>query len=214
MGAHKKWFTCGGDRWARVLGGQIDRLSLPLHRVDADCSGLTSLKARNLATPKTHDEIHSSAATATTSRRLETKHVPRVSPYSPASIDPGFIGIGLVQLSQSVKTTNVAHTQIDGQTDSTNNGTLYAPRNEDTFLPYTQKRPRSLRSLSLASLLVAKRNEARPLHTCSRPCAFQEKNHEKRNTKSRGTHNTPRNPHQPDDRDHLETACSETRPTR
>ena len=45
-----------------------------------------------------------------------TKHVPRVSPYSPASIDPEFVEIGLVQLSQSVKTTNVTHTltQTDG----------------------------------------------------------------------------------------------------
>ena len=30
--------TAGGDRWARVLGGKIDRLSEPLHLVDADCS--------------------------------------------------------------------------------------------------------------------------------------------------------------------------------
>ena len=36
--------TPGGDRWARVLGGQIGWLSEPLHRVDADCSGCTSLK--------------------------------------------------------------------------------------------------------------------------------------------------------------------------
>ena len=49
-------------------------------------------------------------------RRLATKHVPRVRPYSPASIDPGFVEISLVQLSQSVKTTNVTHThrQTDG----------------------------------------------------------------------------------------------------
>ena len=48
--------------------------------------------------------------------QLETardKNVPRVSPYSPASIDPGFVEIGLVQLSQSVKTTNVTHTHTD-----------------------------------------------------------------------------------------------------
>ena len=41
---------------------------------------------------------------------LETafdEHVPRVRPHSPASIDPGFVEIGLVKLSQSVKTTNV-----------------------------------------------------------------------------------------------------------
>ena len=31
-------------------------------------------------------------ATEATSRRRATKHVPRVSPYSPASIDPGFCG--------------------------------------------------------------------------------------------------------------------------
>ena len=29
--------TPGGDRWARVLGGQIGGLSEPLHLVDADC---------------------------------------------------------------------------------------------------------------------------------------------------------------------------------
>ena len=76
-------------------------------------------KSRNPAAPKTHDEIHSSPATATTSRRGATKHVPRVSPYSPTSIDPGFVEIGLVQLSQSVKTTNVTHIwyTVDRQTD-------------------------------------------------------------------------------------------------
>ena len=63
------------------------------------------------AAPKIHHhEIYSSPATATTSRRRATKHVPRISPYSPTSIDPGFVEVGLVQLSQSVKTTNVAHT--------------------------------------------------------------------------------------------------------
>ena len=35
--------THGGDRWARVLCGQIDWLSHPLHLVDADCSGCTNL---------------------------------------------------------------------------------------------------------------------------------------------------------------------------
>ena len=74
-------------------------------------------KKRNPAAPKTNHEIHSSPATATTSRRHATKHVPRVRPYSPASIDPGFVEIGLVQLSQSVRTTNVTHKQTDRQTD-------------------------------------------------------------------------------------------------
>ena len=72
---------------------------------------------KNPASPKTHHETHISPATATTSRRRVKKHVPRVSPYSPASIDPGFVEIGLVQLSQSVKTTNVTHTLTDTQTD-------------------------------------------------------------------------------------------------
>ena len=51
------------------------------------------------APPKTHHDIHTSPATAATSRRRAAKHVPRVSPYSLASIDPGFVEIGLVQLS-------------------------------------------------------------------------------------------------------------------
>ena len=70
----------------------------------------------------TTKHIHSSPATATTSRRRATRHIPRGSPYTPASIDPGFVELGLVQPSQSTKTTNVTHTltdtdrQTDGQT--------------------------------------------------------------------------------------------------
>ena len=63
------------------------------------------------APPKTEHEIHSSPATAFNSRRHAIKHVPRVSLYSPDSIDPGFVAIGLVQLSQSVKMTNVTLTR-------------------------------------------------------------------------------------------------------
>ena len=61
------------------------------------------------APPKTHHDIHRDPATTTTSREDATKHVLRDSPYSPASIDPEFMEIGLVQLSQSVKMTNVTH---------------------------------------------------------------------------------------------------------
>ena len=93
------------------------------------------------AAPKKHHEIHSSPATATNSRRRTTKHVPRVRPYSPAFIDPGFVKISLVQLSRSVKTTNVTHTLTDTQTDQLNNGTLYAPRYEEYFFPTGKKRP-------------------------------------------------------------------------
>ena len=74
-------------------------------------------KKKNPAAPKTHHEIHISPATATISRRRATKHVPRVSLYLLASIDPGLVEIGLVQLSQSVQTTNIKHTQTDGRTN-------------------------------------------------------------------------------------------------
>ena len=113
--------TPGGDRWARVLGGHIGWLSDHLRRLHAGCSetgstnefeNANSWKARKKFSPtQTHHEIHSRPATATNSRRRAAKHVPRVSPCSPASIDPGFVQIGLVQLSQSVQTTNVKHTR-------------------------------------------------------------------------------------------------------
>ena len=115
--------TPGGDRWARVLCGQIGWLSDPLRRVHAGCSetGSTneseianSWKAREKKRPTQNTpRNHSRLATATNSRRRAAKHIPRVSPYSPASIDPGFVKIGLVQLSQSVKTTNATYTMTD-----------------------------------------------------------------------------------------------------
>ena len=77
-----------------------------------------SCKARkNPDPPKTHQETHISHATATTSGRRAKNHVPRVSPYSPVSNDSGFVETGLVQLSQSLTTTNVTHTLTDTQTD-------------------------------------------------------------------------------------------------
>ena len=69
--------------------------------------------------PNTHHEIYSNPATATTSRRLATKHVPRIIPYSLAYIDPGFVEINIVQLSQSVKTTNVTDTLTDTDRQTT-----------------------------------------------------------------------------------------------
>ena len=74
--------------------------------------------------PRTRHENHSSLATATNSRRRATKHVPRVSPYSPDSVDPGFVEIGLVQLSRSVETTNVTRTLTDAQTDRPTDGQM------------------------------------------------------------------------------------------
>ena len=66
---------------------------------------------KNPAALKTRRETHFNPATATTSRQTATTRAPRVYPRSPASIDPGFVEIGRVQLSQSVKTTNVTHTR-------------------------------------------------------------------------------------------------------
>ena len=67
-------------------------------------------KNKKSTPPKTHHDIHSSPATATTSRRRATRRIPRVSPYTPAFIDPWFVEIGLVQLSQlpMAKTASVA----------------------------------------------------------------------------------------------------------
>ena len=132
--------------------------------------------AKKSTPPKTHYEIHSSPATACNSRRHAMKHVPRVSSYSPNSVDPGFVQIGLVQLSQAVKTTNVAHRQTHRRTNeimapcthpgmnrlfylkAKNGLDRFAPsalpHYEEAFLPKGKKRPRSLRSLDLASLLV------------------------------------------------------------
>ena len=58
-------------------------------------------------------------------------------------------------------------------------------------------------------------HEARLPRTCNRPCAFEvkETNEEQNPTRHKKTY--PKiYPQQPGDRDHLETACSETRPTR
>ena len=75
-------------------------------------------RGKKTIAPKTHHEIHSSPATATTSRRRATKYVPRVNPYSPASVDPGFVEIGLVQLSKKHECdTYTAHRQTYRQTD-------------------------------------------------------------------------------------------------
>ena len=79
----------------------------------AVCVRRENKKQKKSAPPQTHHEIQSSQATAIPSRQRATKHVPRVSPYSHAFINPAFVEIGLVQLSQSVKTTNVTHTQTD-----------------------------------------------------------------------------------------------------
>ena len=109
-------------------------LILAAGRVRSKKNKVEKKNTKKSAPLKTHHEINRNPTTATPSRRRATKPVPRVTYYSPASIDPRFVEIGIVQLSQSVKT-YVTHTQ----TDKLNNGTLYAPRYEEAFLP--SKRP-------------------------------------------------------------------------
>ena len=69
---------------------------------------------RNLAAPKTHHEIHSSPATATTSRRRAMKHVPRAA----------------LAISKNHECYIL---RIYRQTDEQNNGALYTPRYEEAF---------------------------------------------------------------------------------
>ena len=52
--------------------------------------------------------------------------------------------------------------------DKSNTGCLYAPRYEEDSLLIGKKRPRSLRPLGLASLLVREGNEGRLPDTCFR----------------------------------------------
>ena len=116
----------GGDKWARALCGQIGWLSEPLHRADADCSGCTNLKMQSHGK---HEQIspHPKHTTKSTGARRprpprdgSRRHtsVPWVSPHSPASMDPGFVEIGLLQLSQSAKTTSVTHAHTYTRTDT------------------------------------------------------------------------------------------------
>ena len=72
---------------------------------------------KNLALPETHHYIHSRQATATTSRRCAKGHIRRVTLLSLASINPALVEVSLVQLSQSLKTTNVKNTPTDTRTD-------------------------------------------------------------------------------------------------
>ena len=66
------------------------------------------------AAPKTNHETHISPATATTSRQRATKRVPRVNPYPPASIDTGFVEIGLaISKNDECYTPTLTDTQAD-----------------------------------------------------------------------------------------------------
>ena len=82
---------------------EVNEARLP-HTCSRLCAFEERKKKEKSAQPKTYHEIHIIPATAWNSRLHAMEHVPRVSPKYPDSIDPGFLEIGLVQLSQSVKT--------------------------------------------------------------------------------------------------------------
>ena len=121
-----------------------------------DFENANSCKTRKTsARPKAQHDSHRRPAIATTSRRYVINHFPPVGPCSPASIHLEFVEICLVQRSQSVKTTNVTHT--DTHTDYLNDGTLYAPRYEEVFLPKGEK------TASLKSSFLVKRKIVRDI---------------------------------------------------
>ena len=128
------------------------------------------------------------------------KNVPRVRPHSLDYIDPGFVEIGLVQLSQSEKTTDVTHTHTP--TDrlvklwrpvrtpvrrgffalKTRNGLRrFAP----SALPYYKEAT----CLNGKNGLITSReeHEAKLPRTCSRPCEFEGKKKKNTHTKSHQT---------------------------
>ena len=73
------------------------------------CLKKKNTKSHQTLKKHTMKYIHSSPATATTSRRRAGKHVPLVSPYShSSSIDPGFVEIGLACVHTYVYTRNAA----------------------------------------------------------------------------------------------------------
>ena len=110
----------GPGRFAPSALPHYEEAFLPTSREVNEARGVLILAAdrvrskkkstKKSAPRKAHHETRTSPATATTSRRRAKNHVRRVSPCSPASIDSGFVEIGLVQLWPSVKTTNVTHT--------------------------------------------------------------------------------------------------------
>ena len=121
--------TPGGDRWAPV--GRLSGCLNPFTESTLTALGPSQpeVECTNLKTQNQSRKIRNKSRRTLNTRRnaqqpgdrdhLETAcdHTrPTFSPYSPASIDPGIVQIGLLQLSQSVKTTNVTHTQADRQT--------------------------------------------------------------------------------------------------
>ena len=110
-----------------------------------------------------HPKIHTTKSTAAQRPRPPRDGArrytsPRVSPYSPASIDAEFVEIGPVQLSQ-ISNNDERYTHAHTKTRTyRQTSEIMAPCThpgmERLFFLTTKKRSRFLRSLGLASLLV------------------------------------------------------------
>ena len=118
----------------------------------------SKIKMKKSGPPRTRNDIHSSPATGTTSRRRAIKHVPRRRPHSADSIDPGVVEIGLVQLSQSVKMTNVTHTRL-----TPNPNPVRTPVRR-VFLSYREKTPSVTPLFRHCRITSREVNEARGGH--------------------------------------------------
>ena len=99
---------------------------------------------KKYAAPIIQNKIHISPATATNSRRRATHHGPRASPCSLASIDPVFVEICLLQVSQSVKATKATH--ADGRADrlinpSVTTRCVFVSKENDLFFLFFSGQP-------------------------------------------------------------------------
>ena len=77
----------------------------------------TDKQTRNKSRPTQKTPRNPSSATATTSRRRATKHAIRVSPNSPASIDPGLCG-NRPRTALAISKNDERYTYTDTQTDT------------------------------------------------------------------------------------------------
>ena len=93
------------------------------------------------------------------------KHVPRVSPHSAASIDPGSVEIGLVQLSQSLKTTNVAHICLKTKNGLTSSREVNEARGAHTCSrPYAFEKMEKKKNETIRPTQNTARNPQQPGH--------------------------------------------------
>ena len=133
---------------------------------------------------------------------------PSVEPTTIVNVCVQFAGFEQTDISKkyiALKSTNVTH--MHTQTDQLHNGTLYTPRYKETFSPKGKNGLISSREVNEARrgfILAVGRVRSKG----------KNKQKQNKNKKNHPTQSTPLNPHQPGDRDHLETAREKTRSAR